>query len=71
MLHAWKVGEAPDYVIQNVCRKCFQNCYNISISTNIVMDNEIMNRDVARDRHMKFGDNHRDAPVSKEAGRKC
>lgn len=66
VVHAWKVGEAPGIVIEDVCRACFQNCYGIANSTVIYIDGEIKNGEVASVRERPFGDKNCDPPVSDE-----
>ena len=45
-MHRWRVGAAPWSIIDNVCRRCFQNCYNIANSTVLLIVKQIKSGEV-------------------------
>ena len=44
--HRWRVGAAPWAIIDDVCRKCFRNCYGVANSTVLLIVKEIKSGEV-------------------------
>lgn len=53
--HQWKVGTVSTLLIDNVCRKCFQNCYDIGNSSVLNIVKSIKEGEVVVEK--RFNDN--------------